>query len=114
MRDHDDHAPAAYPHVNQLTASAARCSPPKAGDADAINLWAGQAHALAEDRPAVRTRPSAGATRRAAPLNESARPYAIQIPVPAAADQPARLLGVVAADRHEREPGDRALRADLV
>ena len=51
MRDHDDHAPAAYPHVNQLTAPL-RAAARRAGDADAINLWAGQAHALAEDRPA--------------------------------------------------------------
>ena len=51
MRDHDDHAPPAYPHVNHLTAPL-RAAGRRAGDADAINLWAGQAHALAEDRPA--------------------------------------------------------------
>ena len=51
MRDHNDHAPAAYPHVNTLTAPL-RAAARRAGDADAINLWAGQAHALAEDRPA--------------------------------------------------------------
>jgi nitronate monooxygenase len=51
MRDHDDHAPAAYPHVNHLTAPL-RAAARHAGDADAFNLWAGQAHALAEDRPA--------------------------------------------------------------
>jgi nitronate monooxygenase len=51
MRDHDDHAPSAYPHVNHLTAPL-RAAARRAGDADAINLWAGQAHALAEDRPA--------------------------------------------------------------
>jgi nitronate monooxygenase len=51
MRDHDDHAPPAYPHVNQLTAPL-RAAAREAGDADAINLWAGQAHTLAEDRPA--------------------------------------------------------------
>ena len=51
MRDHDAQAPPAYPHVNQLTAPL-RAAARKAGDADAINLWAGQAHTLAEDRPA--------------------------------------------------------------
>jgi nitronate monooxygenase len=52
MRDHDDQALPAYPHVNQLTAPL-RAAARKAGDADAINLWAGQAHTLAEDRPAA-------------------------------------------------------------
>jgi nitronate monooxygenase len=51
MRDHDAQAPPAYPHVNQLTAPL-RAAARKTGDADAINLWAGQAHALAEDHPA--------------------------------------------------------------
>jgi nitronate monooxygenase len=51
MRDHDSQAPPAYPHVNQLTAPL-RAAAREAGDADAINLWAGQAHALAEARPA--------------------------------------------------------------
>jgi nitronate monooxygenase len=51
MRDHDDQALPAYPHVNQLTAPL-RAAARAAGDADAINLWAGQAHSLAEDRPA--------------------------------------------------------------
>ena len=51
MRDHSTHAPPAYPHVLHLTAPM-RAAARKAGDADAINLWAGQAHALAEDRPA--------------------------------------------------------------
>ena len=51
MRDHSTHAPAAYPHVLHLTAPL-RAAARKAGDADAINLWAGQAHNLAEDRPA--------------------------------------------------------------
>jgi nitronate monooxygenase len=51
MRDHDDQAPPAYPHVNQLTAPL-RAAAREAGDGDAINLWAGQAHTLAEERPA--------------------------------------------------------------
>jgi nitronate monooxygenase len=51
MRDHEDQALPAYPHVNQLTAPL-RAAAREAGDADAINLWAGQAHTLAEDLPA--------------------------------------------------------------
>ena len=51
MRDHSTQAPLAYPHVLHLTAPL-RAAARKAGDADAINLWAGQAHTLAEDRPA--------------------------------------------------------------
>jgi nitronate monooxygenase len=52
MRDHDDQAPPAYPHVNHLTAPL-RAAARQAGDADAINLWARQAHALAEASPAA-------------------------------------------------------------
>jgi nitronate monooxygenase len=52
MRDHDEQAPAAYPHVNHLTAPL-RAAARAAGDAEAFNLWAGQAHALAESRPAA-------------------------------------------------------------
>jgi nitronate monooxygenase len=51
MRDHSADAPPAYPHVLHLTAPL-RAAARKAGDADAINLWAGEAHTLAEDRPA--------------------------------------------------------------
>lgn len=51
MRDHSTDAPSAYPHVLHLTAPL-RAAARKAGDADAINLWAGQAHTLAEGRPA--------------------------------------------------------------
>ena len=51
MHDHSAHAPTAYPHVLHLTAPL-RAAAREAGDADAINLWAGQAHTLAEDRPA--------------------------------------------------------------
>ena len=51
MRDHGAHAPAAYPHVHHLTAPL-RAAARRAGDAEAINLWAGQAYPLAEARPA--------------------------------------------------------------
>jgi nitronate monooxygenase len=51
MRQHSAHAPSAYPHIHHLTAPL-RAAARKAGDVDAINLWAGQTHALAEERPA--------------------------------------------------------------
>ena len=51
MREHSNKAPSAYPHINRLTAPL-RAAVRQAGSADAINLWAGQAHALAEARPA--------------------------------------------------------------
>lgn len=51
MRDHGADAPRAYPHVLHLTAPL-RAAARKAGDADAINLWAGEAHTLAEALPA--------------------------------------------------------------
>ena len=42
MRDHDAAAPKAYPHVHYLTVPL-RAAARAAGDADGINLWAGQA-----------------------------------------------------------------------
>jgi nitronate monooxygenase len=51
MREHGPAAPSAYPEVHNLTAplrAAARAQ----GDAGAINLWAGQAYALAQEEPA--------------------------------------------------------------
>jgi nitronate monooxygenase len=69
LREHDAEAPTAYPEVHHLTAplrSAAR----ERGDAEAINLWAGQAHALAQAEPAGelvrRLAVDAAATLRAA------------------------------------------------
>jgi nitronate monooxygenase len=46
MDEHPD-APLAYPEVHHATAPV-RAAARKAGDADLINLWAGEAHALAE------------------------------------------------------------------
>ncbi len=51
MREHSPRAPSAYPQVHHLTAPL-RAAARAAGDADAINLWAGQAHSLAVDLPA--------------------------------------------------------------
>jgi nitronate monooxygenase len=51
LKDHDAAAPAAYPQVHHLT-SPLRAAAREAGDAEAINLWAGQAYPLAEELPA--------------------------------------------------------------
>jgi nitronate monooxygenase len=50
-REHGDVAPRAYPEIHHIT-SPLRAHGRRAGDADLINLWAGQAHPLAEERSA--------------------------------------------------------------
>jgi nitronate monooxygenase len=65
IRDHDAVAPRAYPQIHYLTAplrGAARAT----GDADGINLWAGQAYPLAEAAPAANLVARWGAEARAA------------------------------------------------
>jgi NAD(P)H-dependent flavin oxidoreductase YrpB (nitropropane dioxygenase family) len=52
MRSHDHAAPAAYPHVHQVTAPL-RAAARAAGDPSLLNLWAGQAHALSRELPAA-------------------------------------------------------------
>jgi len=51
LREHDADAPSAYPEVHHLTAPL-RAAARARGDAEAINLWAGQAHRLAQAKPA--------------------------------------------------------------
>jgi nitronate monooxygenase len=51
MDEHPD-APIAYPEINHAT-SPIRAQAREAGDAGGFNLWAGEAHALAEDAPAA-------------------------------------------------------------
>jgi nitronate monooxygenase len=51
MTAHPD-APRAYPEIHHAT-SGLRADARKRGDADGFNLWAGQAHALARERPAA-------------------------------------------------------------
>jgi nitronate monooxygenase len=51
LREHSAGAPAAYPEVHHLTAPL-RAAAREQGDADGFHLWAGQAHALAEEVPA--------------------------------------------------------------
>jgi nitronate monooxygenase len=52
MEEHDGHAPSAYPQVHHLT-SPIRAAAREADDPEAINLWAGQGHALAAQAPAA-------------------------------------------------------------
>ena len=51
LDDHTDAAPSAYPQVHHLT-SPLRAHGRSTGDGDLVNLWAGQAYALADDLPA--------------------------------------------------------------
>ena len=51
MAEHPD-APIAYPEINHATAPL-RAAAREAGDADGFNLWAGEAHALAQAKPAA-------------------------------------------------------------
>ena len=50
--EHSAQAPLAYPEVHHITASL-RAHGRKTGDADVINLWAGQAHELADELAAA-------------------------------------------------------------
>lgn len=52
MREHDMNAPLAYPDVHHLT-SPLRAAARNTGDPDGVNLWAGQAHQLAQSAPAA-------------------------------------------------------------
>jgi nitronate monooxygenase len=52
LEEHDDAAPAAYPEVHHLTAPL-RAHGRATGDPEVLNLWAGQAHELAEEVPAA-------------------------------------------------------------
>jgi nitronate monooxygenase len=52
MRDYEPQAPRAYPEVHHLTAPL-RAHGRQSGDADVVNLWAGQTHELAPATPAA-------------------------------------------------------------
>ena len=52
MLDHVAQAPSAYPEVHHLTAPL-RAAARQRGDPEALNLWAGQGHALARELPAA-------------------------------------------------------------
>jgi nitronate monooxygenase len=65
LREHTATAPTAYPEIHHVT-SPLRAAAREQGDADAFNLWAGQAHELALARPAGELIRTIGAeTRRA-------------------------------------------------
>jgi len=51
MREHEPHAPHAYPAVHHVT-SPIRAHARTTGDPELLNLWAGQAHELIADEPA--------------------------------------------------------------
>ncbi|HET7050784.1 MAG TPA: nitronate monooxygenase [Solirubrobacteraceae bacterium] len=51
MLEHSDSAPIAYPEIHHAT-SPLRAAARRNGDAHSFNLWAGQAHELAQARPA--------------------------------------------------------------
>ena len=51
LAEHSEVAPLGYPEVHHAT-SPLRAAARKRGDADALNLWAGQAHELVKARPA--------------------------------------------------------------
>ncbi|WP_326808565.1 nitronate monooxygenase [Streptomyces sp. NBC_01775] len=52
MREHGPYAPAAYPQIHYLTAGLRKAAA-KAGDPQAMALWAGQGHRLARELPAA-------------------------------------------------------------
>jgi nitronate monooxygenase len=52
MAEHGHVAPVGYPEIHHATSSL-RAAARRSGDADAFNLWAGQAHELAQARPAA-------------------------------------------------------------
>jgi nitronate monooxygenase len=52
MRDHSAGAPVAYPELHYVTAPL-RAQGRAQGDPDLVNLWAGEAHALAKELPAA-------------------------------------------------------------
>jgi nitronate monooxygenase len=65
MREHEAASVSAYPHVHHLTAPLRRAAR-EAGDAESINLWAGQAYQLAEEAPAAELVRRWGSEARAA------------------------------------------------
>jgi nitronate monooxygenase len=72
LLDHSATAPSAYPEIHHAT-SALRAEARRRGDADAFNLWAGEAHELAEARAAAEIIRTMGAGARQALAEVSAR-----------------------------------------
>jgi len=74
MRAHDGDAPLGYPDVHHLTAPL-RAAAKERGDPDELHLWAGQAHALAEEISAAALVQRLAADARAALRAASARAH---------------------------------------
>jgi nitronate monooxygenase len=72
MEEHDAEAPAAYPEIHHLTAPL-RAAARAAGDAQTINLWAGEAYPLAHEEPAGALVRRLGTEARAALAQAQAR-----------------------------------------
>ncbi len=74
MRAHDDDAPIGYPDIHHVTAPL-RASARDREDPDELHLWAGQAHALAQELPAAELVRRLAADARAALRAASARAH---------------------------------------
>lgn len=72
LDEHSADAPAAYPEVHHLTAPL-RQAGRAAGDADVVNLWAGQAFSLSREAPAAELMAWLAADARAAAARTNAR-----------------------------------------
>jgi nitronate monooxygenase len=79
MREHDADAPIGYPDVHHLT-SPIRAAARAAGDADGVNLWAGQSHTLARPAPAAEIVRRMGDEAREAVAAVQARISAREVP----------------------------------
>src|SRR3954470_10314866 len=74
LREHGADAPSAYPEIHYVTAPL-RAAGRERDDPEVVNLWAGQAHALASGEPAGELVRRLGADARRA-LREAAERYA--------------------------------------
>jgi nitronate monooxygenase len=72
MVEHSRNAPVAYPEIHHVT-SPLRAAARRSGNGDAINLWAGQAHELAQPSPAGEIVTRFGREAREALAGASAR-----------------------------------------
>jgi nitronate monooxygenase len=63
MTEHGEAAPVGYPEIHHAT-SPLRAAARERGDAGGFNLWAGQAHELAQARPAAEIVGELGADAR--------------------------------------------------
>lgn len=78
MLEHSPSAPVAYPEIHHAT-SRLRAAARERGDADAFNLWAGEAHELAEELPAAEiVRRMAADARRVLRETSEQQPYRTQ------------------------------------